>query len=95
MRTYTTDLFVVGEKSANKSTKGIEVIEAGEEGTSILNSEDKKDKTKEKEKVLEHLADAEKVKHVLFCLKGLSHESCQKVVKMPGKDVVTLLFFGL
>jgi hypothetical protein len=32
---------------------------------SILSSEERKDKTKEKEKVLEHLADAEKVS--IFC----------------------------
>jgi hypothetical protein len=36
---------------------------------SILNAEDKKDKTKEKEKVLEHLADAEKVEHVFVLFK--------------------------
>jgi hypothetical protein len=43
----------------------VEVVEAGDEGAFILNSEDRKDKTKEKEKVLEHLADAEKV--IIFC----------------------------
>jgi hypothetical protein len=66
VRTYITDLFLVGEKSAIKGTKGVEVIEAGDELASTLNSEDRKDKTKEKEKVLEHLADAEKV--IIFCL---------------------------
>ncbi len=75
-----TDLLLVGEKSASKGTKGVEVIEAGDEGTSTLNSEDKKDKSKEKEKVLEHLADAEKVSIFLFCLKRLSHESCRDTI---------------
>jgi hypothetical protein len=69
VRTYITDLVLVGEKSASKITKGVEVIEAGDEVTSTLSSEDKKDKTKEKEKVLEHLADAEKVKHVFVLFK--------------------------
>ncbi len=65
MRTYITDLFLVGEKSAKKDTKVVEGVEAGDELASIVNSDERKDKTKEKEKVLEHLADAEKV--TIFC----------------------------